>query len=154
MIEHSPNEPTPLPPGGSTPRVLLAEDNPITRRLVIDYFTQKGFAVTGVADGDATLAAVRADPPDVLLLDIQMPGLDGFAVLDAMRRDADVRLRTVPIIALTAMAMRGDEERCLAAGANAYCSKPVRLRDLVQMVQAQHDAAIAGRGDARDGAPA
>lgn len=122
-------------PVADAPRVLLAEDNPITQRLVTDYFTQKGFRVTCADDGEATLAALRAAPPDVLLLDIQMPVLDGFAVLSALRADPDPRVRAVRVVALTAMAMRGDAERCLAAGADTYCAKPVPMRELVRVVQ-------------------
>jgi len=119
------------------PSVLLAEDNPITSRLVVDYMTMKGFRMQSVSDGETALATVRACPPDVLLLDIQMPLLDGFAVMRAIRADDDPRVRAVRVIALTAMAMRGDAERCVAAGADAYCAKPVPMRELVRLVQLQ-----------------
>jgi CheY-like chemotaxis protein len=119
------------------PHILLAEDNPVSQRLVVDYLTAKGFRVTCAEDGVAAVAAVRAEPPEVLLLDIQMPLLDGFAVLDALRHDADPRVRAVRVIALTAMAMRGDADRCFAAGADAYCSKPVSMRELVRLLLVQ-----------------
>ena len=114
--------------------VLLAEDNPITSQLIVDYLRHSGCVVSSVANGTDALAAVRATRPDILLLDIQMPGIDGFAVLGELRTHADPTLRTMRIIAMTAMAMPGDAERCLAAGANGYCAKPVRMRDLVALV--------------------
>lgn len=134
-------------PGGHTdtpPRVLLAEDNPITQRLVVDYLQQKGFEISVAVDGHAALATVRRERPAVLLLDIQMPQLDGFAVLRAIRADDDPAVRAVRVIALTAMAMRGDEEQCIAAGADAYCAKPVRLRDLTALIETQVEAGRAG----------
>jgi CheY-like chemotaxis protein len=133
----------------SSASVLLAEDNPITSRLVVDYMTVKGFRMQSVTDGESALAAVRASPPDVVLLDIQMPQLDGFAVMRAIRADPDPRVRAVRVIALTAMAMRGDGERCVEAGADAYCAKPVSMRELVRLVQEQ----VASGGDRPGGAP-
>ncbi len=141
MSEKSTSMPGSAPTRQPAPRVLLAEDNPISRRLVIDYLTHKGFSVTGAADGEDALAQLRSTPPDVLILDIQMPRLDGFAVLNAIRADTDPRVRAIPVIALTGMAMQGDEAMCMAAGANAYCSKPVRLDKLSGLVQWLFDKA-------------
>jgi CheY-like chemotaxis protein len=77
---------------------------------------------------------VRANRPDVVVMDIQMPGIDGLTAIRLLRGEA--ASATLPIIALTALAMSGDRDRCLAAGANAYLAKPVSLRDLMETISA------------------
>ncbi|MEI7770542.1 MAG: response regulator [Chloroflexales bacterium] len=120
-------------PTGGTARILLAEDNEINIIAVSDYLRDRGYHLTVARNGREALALAEEVRPDLILMDIQMPEIDG---LDATRR-----LRTMPafahtpIIALTALAMPGDRERCLAAGANEYLTKPVRLKSLVEVIQ-------------------
>ena len=97
-----------------------------------DYFTMKGYQVLPAQNGKETLEIAQTRRPDLIMLDIRMPEMDGF---EAMRRiRAADGVKTIPIIAVTALAMPGDRERCLDAGANAYFSKPVNLRSLHQMI--------------------
>jgi signal transduction histidine kinase len=113
--------------------VLLAEDDETNIRVVQDYLEAKGCRVMVAHDGFEAVARAQQQRPDLILMDIQMPNMDG---LEATRRlRAGVHTADIPIIALTALAMEGDRERCLEAGADAYLSKPVRLRELADMVE-------------------
>jgi CheY-like chemotaxis protein len=115
--------------------ILLAEDNESSIRTVSDYLSVKGHRVIVVRNGGAAVDLARKERPEVILMDIQMPGMDG---LEAIRRiRAEVELSKTPIIALTALAMRGDREKCLAAGANHYLSKPIHLKKLVEILETQ-----------------
>jgi len=117
------------------PVILLVEDNPINTTMMKDYLLQKGFQVLVATHGEEAISAVKYHTPDLILMDVQMPGMDG---LEATRRiKADPRFRLLPIIALTALAMPGDRERCLAAGADGYFAKPSRLADLIGVIR-QH----------------
>ena len=84
-------------------------------------------------DGAAAIALVQQENPDLVLMDIQMPVMDGFTAIEKIR--TDLGLTDLPIIALTALAMDGDEEKCLAIGANHYLSKPVKLKELVILME-------------------
>jgi CheY-like chemotaxis protein len=117
-------------------RVLLAEDNPVNQMLARRLLEKRGHAVTVVESGRAAIEAVRCQPFDVVLMDVQMPDLGGLEATAAIRQleasrgpDASKR-RRLPIIALTAHAMTGDRERCLSAGMDGYLSKPLRASDL------------------------
>ena len=112
--------------------MLLAEDNPLNVRTFKEYLTAKGMEVEVASDGEEAVAAAKARHPDIILMDIQMPRMDGMQATRLIR--ADPVIGQVPIIALTALAMPGDRERCIAAGANEYMAKPVRLRELLQMM--------------------
>ncbi|NNJ09003.1 PAS domain S-box protein [Chloroflexales bacterium ZM16-3] len=115
--------------------ILLAEDNQANSQVVEEYLRAHGYVVTLAYNGAEALACAEASPPAIILMDIQMPGMDG---LEAIRRvRANERLATVPIIALTALAMPGDRERCLAAGADDYLAKPFSLIKLRELI-AQH----------------
>ncbi len=117
-------------------RILLAEDNPINQRLAILQLERLGYIVKAVADGRAAVDAVIDDPAafDLLLLDCQMPVMDGFDAARVIRR-AEPADRHLPIIAMTANAMRGDRDACLAAGMDDYLSKPVRPTELDQALR-------------------
>jgi CheY-like chemotaxis protein len=115
-----------------SPRVVIADDHEPTLAFYRDMLTKQGVQVVVARTGDEALAHVQAIHPDVAVLDIQMPGIDGLEVIRRIR--ADPAVATVPIIALTALAMPGDRERCLAAGANAYLAKPVGLRTLIATI--------------------
>jgi CheY-like chemotaxis protein len=113
--------------------VLLAEDNMPNILAIGEYLKDHGYEVTVAHDGLEAIQLAEETNPDVILMDIQMPAMDG---LEATRRlRANPRFATVPIIALTALAMPGDRERCLEAGANEYVSKPVKLRELSQLIK-------------------
>jgi CheY-like chemotaxis protein len=112
---------------------LLAEDNEANVETLSGYLEVKGYRVMVAHDGREALELAQQERPDVILMDIQMPGMDGLEAMRHIRRDG--RLAGVPIIALTALAMPGDRETCLAAGANAYLSKPVNLKGLVEAIE-------------------
>ncbi|NOY44054.1 MAG: response regulator [Deltaproteobacteria bacterium] len=117
-----------------SPKILLAEDQPMNRKLFREILEVKGYTVVEARDGAEALALARADPPDLVLMDVQMPGMDG---LEATRRiKADPITRHVPVLALTAMAMDGDEERVFRAGCDGYLPKPVRIHTLLERVEA------------------
>lgn len=112
--------------------ILLAEDNPASILAIGDYLEGKNFKVVVAHNGLDAVALALEINPSIILMDVQMPVIDG---LEATRRlRADPRFRSVPILALTALAMPGDRERCLEAGATEYLSKPVSLKDLVKMI--------------------
>lgn len=116
-------------------RVLLAEDDPTSRMLVAGILRRDGHDVDEVADGEGALNAVRQNDFDLVFMDVQMPVMDGLAATRAIRALSDsvdvVKQRSrVPIVALTAHAMRGDKERCLDAGMNRYITKPVQADKL------------------------
>ena len=117
------------------PLILLAEDNPVNITMMKGYLEQKGFRLRVAMNGEEAVHAVKANPPDLVLMDVQMPGMDG---LEATRRiKADPGLRHIPIITLTALAMPGDRERCLSSGADGYFAKPSRLADLLVLIRSQ-----------------
>lgn len=113
--------------------ILLAEDNPIAVEAYTDLLSSKGYQVITAHDGKEALTLIKRRKPDLVLMDIHMPGMDGLTVMRHIR--ADINFQTVPIIALTALAMTGDRERCLAAGANVYLSKPVHIQTLLAAIK-------------------
>jgi signal transduction histidine kinase/ActR/RegA family two-component response regulator len=115
------------------PWVLLAEDNEVCARVVGDFLQARGCQVVTAGSGTEALERARARKPDLILMDIQMPGMDGLEATRQIRHDE--RLHDTPIIALTALAMPGDRERCLQAGANDYLPKPLNLTDLVGRIR-------------------
>ena len=119
--------------------ILLADDNPAIREFLREILSVCGYEVREVDDGVAVLEALQQTPPDLLLMDIQMPRMDGYAVMRHVRQQ--LQLARLPVIALTANAMRGDRERVLAAGFDAYCTKPVDLLTLTGEI----DRLIGGR---------
>jgi PAS domain S-box-containing protein len=112
-------------------RILLAEDNAESAQVVCDYLCAGGYAVTVVHNGQEAVGQAQALQPALILMDIQMPGLNG---LEAIQRIRAAGLRDTPIIALTALAMPGDRERCLAAGADEYLTKPISLSTLAALL--------------------
>ncbi len=116
-------------------KVLIVEDNTANMTLAVFLLKSVGHSVVSATDAEAAVAVARAEQPDLILMDIQMPGMDGLEAIQRIR--ADARLRTIPIIAVTALAMPGDRERCLAAGADEYLTKPVHLRTLLATIETQ-----------------
>ena len=131
-------------------RVLLAEDNAVNQRLAASLLQRRGHNVTIAANGREALAAVTAQPFDVVLMDVQMPEMGGFEATAAIRAlEAARKASHLPIIAMTAHAMKGDRDRCLAAGMDEYLTKPLDPRRLCALVEQMAGSAHAGahRGD-------
>jgi signal transduction histidine kinase/CheY-like chemotaxis protein len=137
-----------------TLRVLVAEDNAVNQVLMVRILEKRGHLVVVAKDGRAAVAAVEAGPFDVALMDVQMPEMDGFQVTAAIREKEGGTGRHLPIIALTAHAMRGDRERCLSAGMNAYLTKPIRADDLFRTLEECVHAEADGSAPSRDPARA
>jgi CheY-like chemotaxis protein len=112
--------------------VLYIEDNLHNRRLVRKVLQSRGYEVAEAEDGPTGLEMAESLRPRVILLDIGLPGMDGLEVVARLKNDAE--LRSIPVVALTASAMRGDRERFLEAGCDDYLSKPVRAMELLDMV--------------------
>ncbi|MFA5206594.1 MAG: ATP-binding protein [Lentisphaeria bacterium] len=128
-------------------RILVAEDNPINQKLVLKLLAKTGLAATVVGDGRQCLEALRRDPYDVILMDVHMPHLDGLEAAREIRAGAaGPAARQVFIVALTADAMKGDREKCVAAGMNDYLSKPLVAKELERVLAGvcQHAAAAGG----------
>jgi CheY-like chemotaxis protein len=123
-------------------RVLLAEDNAVNRHLVVKILEKHGFSVVTVGDGRAAIAALERERFDVVLMDVQMPEMDGFEATAEVRRREQETGHRVPIVALTAHALKGDHEACLAAGMDAYLAKPIRPVELVAVIDQLTDASI------------
>ncbi|MEO1040127.1 MAG: ATP-binding protein [Pseudomonadota bacterium] len=120
------------------PRILVAEDNTINQEVVRGFLKLRGWDCEIVTDGEAALHAVRNDRFDLVLMDVQMPGMDGLEATRRIRK-LDSKAAMTPIVALTANAMRGDEARCLEAGMNGYAAKPIVKAQLFAAI----DAALA-----------
>jgi len=113
--------------------ILLIEDNEQNRYLATFLLEQRGYKVVPAEDGPSGIALAQALAPELILLDIQLPLMDGYAVARALRRfDA---LRSTPIIAVTSYAMAGDREKCLASGCNGYIEKPINPETFVAEIE-------------------
>ncbi|HWR21604.1 MAG TPA: response regulator, partial [Verrucomicrobiae bacterium] len=115
-------------------RVLLAEDNPINQMLAVRLLEKEGHSVLVAGNGLQALAALERGPFDLVLMDVQMPEMDGLEATAAIREQERATERHLPIIALTAHAMKGDRERCLAAGMDEYLAKPLRAEALFGVI--------------------
>ncbi|HWP85557.1 MAG TPA: response regulator, partial [Terriglobia bacterium] len=119
-------------------RILLVEDNPVNQTVALRLLEKQGHRVVVAGNGkEAVQAYTKAGPEgfDLILMDVQMPEMDGFEATAAIRSQERGSGRHIPIVAMTAHAMKGDRERCLAAGMDAYISKPIRAADLVNLVE-------------------
>jgi CheY-like chemotaxis protein len=135
-------------------KVLIAEDNAVNRELLRELLELRGYTVLEACDGQEALQMVEQAQPELLLLDIGMPLMDGFAVIRRIRENP--RLAQLPVVAVTAYAMRGDRERILNSGFDGYLSKPVNPSSLAEelaRVLVKHSQA-ANPGQAHDGQPA
>lgn len=117
------------------PSILLAEDSRVNRMIYSRYLTAKGYQVHEVVNGQEAIDFLQDRVPSLLILDMSMPMVDGFAVLGMIRSSDRPELAATPIIVLTALAMKGDREKCLAAGASEYLAKPVKLQELEQTIR-------------------
>jgi CheY-like chemotaxis protein len=118
---------------GARPKILVADDNEMNALALEDYLTAVGYDLYFAADGEQALARAEEVGPDLILMDIQMPKISGVEATRRLR--ANPRFADTPILALTALAMPGDRELCLAAGASAYIAKPFLLKDLVRTIR-------------------
>ena len=116
-----------------TARILVVEDQPDNRQIIRDLLTSAGYALIEAEDGEAGVRLAGVHRPDLILLDIQLPLLDGY---EATRRiKADPELRAIPIIVVTSYALSGDEAKATAAGCNAYVAKPFSPRQLLATIR-------------------
>jgi len=118
---------------GESPLVLLVDDQPGNLDSLNDYLTHCGYRLMIAEDGETAIALAQQEHPDLILMDMQMPGIGGLEATRQIRNLPDVG--HIPIIALTALAMPGDRERCLAAGVDDYVSKPVRMKQLMRAME-------------------
>jgi PAS domain S-box-containing protein len=112
--------------------VLIAEDSVANTMTISSYLIAKGYRIEHAANGQEAIILAKTHHPDIILMDIQMPVMDGLEAIKQIRLDPN--LAGIPIIAITALAMSGDRDRCLAAGANEYLSKPVKLKELAETI--------------------
>ncbi len=125
---------------GRSPQILLVEDNAVNQKVVLAILSKRGFHVEVASNGLEALAAAQNAVFDLVLMDVQMPYMDGIEATRKIREE--LGLRKLPIIAMTAHAMTGDRERCIAAGMNDYVSKPVNPTTLVHTIMRYIDAAL------------
>ena len=116
-------------------RILVVEDNPANMKLAVFLLHSAGHTVFSATDAEAGLTLARDEQPNLILMDIQLPGIDGLEATALLKRDGATR--AIPVIALTALAMKGDEERILAAGCDSYISKPLQYQEFLAAVAAQ-----------------
>jgi two-component system sensor histidine kinase/response regulator len=117
-------------------RILLAEDNPVNQKIAVRLLKRQGYQVSAVNDGGEALAALGREHFDLVLMDIQMPVLNGYETTKAIRAREQLTGQHIPIVALTAHTLNGDREQCLSAGLDSYASKPIRLAELAAAIEA------------------
>jgi signal transduction histidine kinase/CheY-like chemotaxis protein len=132
-------------------RVLVAEDNPVNQRVVQSILEHRGHTFRMTANGREALAAWEQESFDIVLMDVQMPEMDGFQATAAIRSREESTGAHIPIVALTAHALKGYRERCLAAGMDGYLSKPIRTDELIELVESLAARSGARRRGAPDG---
>lgn len=120
-------------------KILVVEDNVANMKLAALLLRNAGHQVLAAADAESGLAAARAEHPDLVLMDLQLPGMDGLAATALLK--ADPATAAIPVIALTALAMKDDRARSLAAGCDGYIAKPLRYRELYALIDALLGAA-------------
>lgn len=114
-------------------RILVVEDNPANMKLVVFILQKSGHEAIQAADAEAGLRAAREQQPDLILMDVQLPGMDGLEATGILK--SDPATSRIPVLALTAMAMRGDEDRVRAAGCDGYIAKPIDYKALLAQVE-------------------
>lgn len=118
----------------SSARILVVDDNPTNLKLVSDVLAFDGYAVLKAADAEEAQTVIERTLPDLILMDIALPGMDGLTLTRKLK--AGETTRHIPIVALTAFAMKGDDQKALAAGCNGYITKPIDTRKLCDQVAA------------------
>ena len=114
-------------------RILIVEDQEDNRRIIRDVLVHAGFETEEAATGEDAIARAKAQAPDLILMDVQLPGLDGYSTTRKIKTDPD--MRQVPVIAVTSFAMSGDDRRAREAGCDDYIAKPYSPRALLQLVK-------------------
>jgi two-component system, cell cycle response regulator DivK len=118
---------------GSAKKVLVVEDDQDNREMVIKVLKHNGYQPIEAVDGQEAVERAKAEQPDLILLDLYIPKIDGYEVTRRLKRDQD--LHHIPIIALTAHAMKGDREEALAAGFDGYITKPINVREFPRQIE-------------------
>lgn len=118
-----------------TYRILYIEDNPDNLRLVRKALEARGYEVVDAINGAEGLEKASDSQPDLILLDINLPDIDGYDVARSLRKSSNTAVTSIPIIAITANALKGDAEKALEAGCNIYLSKPINIRELWARVE-------------------
>jgi len=121
-------------------KILVVEDNPVNMELVTDLLEVAGYVVIQAETAEAGLVMAKQDAPDLVLMDIRLPGMDGLAATRLLK--ADEATAQIPVVALTAQAMKGDEEAALAAGCQGYITKPIDTRAFRHSVAQAIEAAL------------
>ena len=116
-------------------KILVVEDHPANMKLTVLLLQKAGYSVVSAMDAEAGLTLAQTEQPDLILMDIQLPGMDGLVATALLKQNLDTR--TIPVIALTALAMIGDDERCRGAGCDGYIAKPLRYQELLAEIKAQ-----------------
>jgi two-component system sensor histidine kinase/response regulator len=152
QAEASPQRPATDASGGL--RILLAEDNPVNQRVALHMLAKQGHSVLAVVNGREVLDAIAQENFDLVLMDVQMPEMDGIEATRAIRTQEEGTDRHVRIVAMTAHAMKGDRERCLDSGMDDYLSKPVQKAELIRVLDVakaiKRDAVTSGTAPGRD----
>lgn len=112
--------------------ILIVEDNPRNLKLIRDLLQFRGYTTLEAETGEAGVALARAQQPALILMDVQLPGMDGRAATQALK--ADPSTQTIPVIAMTAFAMKGDRESLLADGFDGYIAKPINIKEVPQII--------------------
>ena len=116
-------------------RILVVEDQEDLRRVLRDLLTGSGFEVAEAADGQAGVAKAKSERPDLILMDIQLPGIDGYEASRQIKADPD--LKATPIIAVSSFAMKGDEQKARASGCDEYVTKPYSPMQLLRLIRSR-----------------
>jgi CheY-like chemotaxis protein len=114
--------------------ILIVDDNPVNLKLATDVLKMEGYFVEKALDAEQAQEMLKSSTPDLILMDIALPGMDGLTLTRKLK--ADARLKHVPVVAMTAFAMKGDEQKALDAGCDGYITKPIDTRNLPQQVAA------------------
>ena len=112
--------------------MLVVEDNPANMTLAVFLLESLGHSVLKAVDAETGLSLARTDRPDLILMDIQLPGMDGLTAIGKLKEEKATQ--SIPVIALTALAMKGDEERIRAAGCEGYIAKPIRYQEFLSLI--------------------
>jgi CheY-like chemotaxis protein/anti-sigma regulatory factor (Ser/Thr protein kinase) len=135
LVASEVENPDPDVSDSSSPFVMVVDDNTLLLEMIADFLEATGYRAVRSQSGKDALEKLGEVAPDIILMDIQMPGMDGLEAIHRIRANPDSMIATIPIIAVTALAMPGDRERCLAAGANDYLTKPVKLMELATILK-------------------
>jgi two-component system sensor histidine kinase/response regulator len=133
-VEMQSTEPAPIMRADNGLRILLAEDNAINRALAAAILEKRGHSLVHAANGREAVEAAAREAFDLIFMDVQMPEMDGFEATNRIRQSEKGSGRHLPIVAMTAHAMTGDRERCLAAGMDDYISKPLKKEDILKIL--------------------